>query len=97
MPTYRNNQRRTGASRITFDLADRDPANIVGSSEWAFRKNKESEIKTGIKNVRGMTRNQIYNAARQRRCKKRAPTPDELRNNEKLIDQILNFAYDNGW
>jgi len=75
-------------------LMDRNPSNIVGTSEWAKKRNLESYLDTGTLSHSGPTRNQIYSSRRRKTTK--SSGSDKARN-EELIDNILNFIYKNGW
>lgn len=75
-------------------LMDRDPSNIVGTTEWAKKRNLESYLDTGTLSHSGLTRNQIYSSRRRKTTK--SSGSDKSRN-EELIDNILNFIYKNGW
>lgn len=77
-------------------LMDRNPGNIVGTSEWAKKRNFESYLETGTLGHSGLTRNQIYSSQR-RKTVKIAPSGSEKSRNEELIDNILDFVYKNGW
>ncbi len=97
MPRYqKNKQLKTAASLSTSNIMDRNPVNIVGTTEWAARRNVESYLQTGRQSVPGPTRNSIYGTTSRRR-KKRGPSQDQILRNELLIDNILNFTYKNGW
>ena len=97
MPRYqKNKQLKTAASLSTSNIMDRNPVNIVGTTEWAARRNVESYLQTGRQSVPGPTRNSIYGTTSRRR-KKRGPSQDQILRNELLIDDILNFTYKNGW
>ena len=85
MPRYqKNKQLKTAASLSSSNLMDRDPANIVGTTEWAARRNLESYLETGTRSVSGPTRNSIYGTTSRRR-KKRGPSQDQILRNELLI------------
>jgi len=75
-------------------LMDRNPSNIVGTSEWAKKRNLESYLDTGALSHSGLSRNQIYSSRRRKTTK--SSGSDKARN-EELIDDILNFIYKNGW
>ena len=97
MPRYqKNKQLKTAASLSTSNIMDRNPVNIVGTTEWAARRNVESYLQTGRQSVPGPTRNSIYGTTSRRR-KKRGPSQDQILRNELLIDNILNFTYKDGW
>lgn len=77
-------------------LMDRNPSNIVGTSEWAKKRNLESYLETGKLCHSGLNRNQIYSSHR-RKTVKITPSGSEKSRNEELIDDILDFVYKNGW
>jgi len=77
-------------------LMDRNPGNIVGTSEWVKKRNFESYLETGKLSHSGLTRNQIYTSQR-RKTEKITPSGSEKSRNEELIDDILDFVYKNGW
>jgi len=77
-------------------LMDRNPGNIMGTSEWVKKRNFESYLETGKLSHSGLTRNQIYTSQR-RKTEKITPSGSEKSRNEELIDDILDFVYKNGW
>ena len=77
-------------------LMDRNPSNIVGTSEWAKKRNLESYLETGKLCHSGLNRNQIYSSHR-RKTVKITPSGSDKARNEELIDDILDFVYKNGW